>query len=151
MFRPSKDLRRARQRIQGFYAGAVWKRTHRACFGNQAIDHPARRIAFQTLLIAVDQAVERKLAIQVEVAAPLPNWVAPEGETANPAKSGGARTGSICMSIPRARTPSFMARTASAATTKKERLVHDQSEETPNVLEKTILDFHVKPRIASRP
>ncbi len=56
----TKDLRQARQRIQGFllrhgrrYAGAVWKKTHRVWLGNQSFDHPAHQIVFQTYLNAM--------------------------------------------------------------------------------------------------
>jgi|HubBroStandDraft_4_1064222.scaffolds.fasta_scaffold64501_1 transposase len=77
----SKDVRQARQRVQGFllrngrrYAGAVWKRSHRVWLGNQTFDHPAQQIAFQTHLNAMDQAVERKLEIEKQIQALLPDW-----------------------------------------------------------------------------
>jgi transposase len=77
----SKDVRQARQRIQGFllrygrrYSSAVWKRTHRVWLGNQTFEHPAQQIAFQTYLNAMDQAVERKVAIEAQITALLPNW-----------------------------------------------------------------------------
>jgi len=77
----SKDVRQARQRIQGFllrygrrYVGAVWKRKHRVWLGNQTFEHPAQQIAFQTHLNAMDQAVERKEAIEAQITALLPNW-----------------------------------------------------------------------------
>ena len=63
----SKDVRQARQRIQGFllrhgrrYGGAVWKKQHRVWLGNQTFEHSAQQIAFQTYLNAMDQASERK-------------------------------------------------------------------------------------------
>jgi transposase len=77
----SKDVRQARQRIQGFllrhgrrYIGAVWKKQHRVWLGNQTFEHPAQQIAFQTYLNAKDQANERKEAIEQEIAALLPEW-----------------------------------------------------------------------------
>jgi transposase len=77
----SKDVRQARQRIQGFllrygrrYAGAVWKRSHRVWLGNQSFDHPAQQIAFQTYLNAMDQAFERKVEIEKQIQALLPDW-----------------------------------------------------------------------------
>jgi transposase len=77
----SKDVRQARQRIQGFllrygrrYPGAVWKRSHRVWLGNQTFEHPAQQIAFQIHLNAMDQAVERKGAIEQQITALLPNW-----------------------------------------------------------------------------
>jgi transposase len=77
----SKDVRQVRQRIQGFllrygrrYAGAVWKRSRRVWLGNQSFDHPAQQIAFQTYLNAMDQAVERKVEIEKQIQALLPDW-----------------------------------------------------------------------------
>lgn len=77
----SKDVRQARQRIQGFllrhsrrYVGAVWKKRHRVWLGNQTFEHAAQQIAFQTYLNAMDQASERKVAIQGEIVALLPEW-----------------------------------------------------------------------------
>lgn len=77
----SKDVRQARQRIQGFllrygrrYTGAVWKRSHRVWLGNQSFDHPAQQIAFQTHLNTMDQAVERKVAIEKQIMVLLPDW-----------------------------------------------------------------------------
>jgi transposase len=77
----SKDVRQARQRIQGFllrhgrrYVGAVWKKRHRVWLGNQTFQHSAQQIAFQTYLNAMDQATDRKGAIEREIAALLPEW-----------------------------------------------------------------------------
>ena len=77
----SKDVRQARQRIQGFllrhgrrYVGAVWKKQHRVWLGNQTFEHSAQQIAFQTYLNAMDQASERKEAIEREIATLLPEW-----------------------------------------------------------------------------
>jgi transposase len=77
----SRDVRQARQRIQGFllrhgrrYIGAVWKKRHRVWLGNQTFEHPAQQIAFQTYLNAMDQANERKEAIEQQIAALLPDW-----------------------------------------------------------------------------
>jgi len=77
----SKDVRQARQRIQGFllrhgrrYVGAVWKKRHRVWLGNQTFEHAAQQIAFQTYLNAMDQASERKVAIEREIEALLPKW-----------------------------------------------------------------------------
>lgn len=77
----SKDVRQARQRIQGFllrhdrrYVGAVWKKRHRVWLGNQTFEHSAQQIAFQTYLNAMDQANERKEAIEREIVALLPEW-----------------------------------------------------------------------------
>ena len=77
----SKDVRQARQRIQGFllrygrrYTGAVWKRSHRVWLCNQSFDHPAQQIAFQTHLNTMDQAVERKAAIEKQIMVLLPDW-----------------------------------------------------------------------------
>ncbi len=77
----SKDVRQARQRIQGFllrhgrrYVGAVWKKRHRVWLGNQTFEHPAQQIAFQTYLNAMDQANDRKEAIEREIVALLPEW-----------------------------------------------------------------------------
>jgi transposase len=76
-----KDLRQARQRIQGFllrhgrrYQGAVWKKTHRVWLGNQTFADPAQQIAFQTYLNAVDQAVDRKTLIEGQIAELVPAW-----------------------------------------------------------------------------
>lgn len=45
----TKDVRQARQRIQGFllrygrrYVGAVWKKRHRVWLADQSFDHPAQ-------------------------------------------------------------------------------------------------------------
>jgi transposase len=77
----SKDVRQARQRIQGFllrhgrrYVGAAWKKRHRVWLGNQTFEHSAQQIAFQTYLNAMDQASERKAAIEREIVALLPAW-----------------------------------------------------------------------------
>jgi len=73
--------RQARQRIQGFllrygrrYAGAVWKKQHRVWLGNQSFEHPAQQIAFQTYINAMDQAHDRKGAIERQILAFLPEW-----------------------------------------------------------------------------
>lgn len=77
----TKDLRQARQRIQGFllrhgrrYAGAVWKKKHRVWLANQSFDHPAQQIAFQTYLNAMDQAIARKDLIETQIEALVPEW-----------------------------------------------------------------------------
>jgi transposase len=77
----SKDVRQARQRIQGFllrygrrYAGAVWKKQHRVWLGNQSFEHPAQQIAFQTYINAMDQAYDRKGDIERQILAFLPEW-----------------------------------------------------------------------------
>jgi transposase len=77
----SKDVRHARQRVQGFLlrhgrrcVGAVWKKRHRVWLGNQTFEHAAQQIAFQTHLNAMDQASERKVAIEREIVALLPKW-----------------------------------------------------------------------------
>jgi transposase len=77
----SKDVRQARQRIQGFllrhgrrYVGAVWKKRHRVWLGNQTFEHPAQQIAFQTYLNAMDHAHESKKAVEQEIMGLLPEW-----------------------------------------------------------------------------
>ncbi len=77
----AKDVRQTRQRIRGFllrndrrYVGAVWKKQHRVWLGNQSFDHPAQQIAFQTYINAMDQAVERKEAIEQQILTLLPDW-----------------------------------------------------------------------------
>lgn len=77
----TKDLRQARQRIQGFllrhgrrYAGAVWKKKHRIWLANQSFDHPAQQIAFQTYLNAMDQAIARKDLIETQIETLVPEW-----------------------------------------------------------------------------
>jgi len=77
----TKDLRQARQRIQGFllrhgrrYAGAVWKKKHRVWLANQSFDHPAQQIAFQTYLNAMDQAIARKDLIEAQIETLVPEW-----------------------------------------------------------------------------
>ena len=76
-----KDIRHARQRIQGFllrhgrrYVGAVWKKSHRAWLDNQSFAHPAQQIAFQTYLNAMDQAIDRKTVIDRQIAELVPAW-----------------------------------------------------------------------------
>jgi transposase len=76
-----KDVRKLRQRIQGFllrhgrrYVGAVWKKQHRVWLANQSFAHPAQQIAFQTYLNAMDQAVERKDLIEKQIKALVPDW-----------------------------------------------------------------------------
>ena len=77
----SKDVRQARQRVQGFllrhgrrYVGAVWKKRHRVWLGNQTFEHSAQQIAFQTYINAMDQANSRKEAIEGQIVALLPEW-----------------------------------------------------------------------------
>ncbi len=76
--RPSKDVRQARQRTQGFscrYVGAAWKEQHRVWLGKQSFRHPASQIAFQNYLNAMDQANESREAIEREIVALLPGVV----------------------------------------------------------------------------
>jgi transposase len=77
----AKDLRQARQRVQGFllrygrlYSGAPWKRKHRVWLGNQSFEHPAQQIAFQTYMLAIDQAAERRDELDRQISALLPEW-----------------------------------------------------------------------------
>lgn len=77
----SKDVRQARQRLRGFllrhgrrYVGAVWKKQHRVWLGNQTFEHSAQQIAFQNYLNAMDQANDRKEAIERQIVALLPEW-----------------------------------------------------------------------------
>ena len=77
----TKDVRQARQRIQGFllrygrrYVGAVWKKRHRVWLANQRFDHPAQQIAFQTYFNAMDHAIARKDLLEAQIEALVPEW-----------------------------------------------------------------------------
>jgi transposase len=77
----TKDVRQVHQRVPAFlllheqrYAGAVWKKQHRVWLATQSFDHPARKIAFQTYLDAMDQAHDRKDLIEKHIEALSPEW-----------------------------------------------------------------------------
>ncbi|MDZ7713012.1 MAG: IS110 family transposase [Rhodovibrio sp.] len=77
-----QDLRRARQRVTSFllrqglrYPGKTnWTRTHRRWLAELSFAEPANRVALDSRLQAVDQALARRDQMAQQVAAAVPGW-----------------------------------------------------------------------------
>jgi len=77
-----QDLRRARQRVSSFllrqgvrYPGkTTWTRLHRRWLAGLQFAEPANRIALDSRLQAVDQALARRAEMAAQVAAAVPAW-----------------------------------------------------------------------------
>jgi transposase len=75
-------LRRARQQVSGFllrhgriYAeGKHWTRKHRSWLAAQRFEHPARQIAFEELVQAMDEAAARRDRLAKQMEELLPSW-----------------------------------------------------------------------------
>jgi hypothetical protein len=59
---------------------SISSRAARLWLGNQSFEHPAQQIAFQTYINAMDQAYDRKSAIERQILAFLPEWSLGPGE-----------------------------------------------------------------------
>ncbi len=77
-----EDLRRARQRLQGFvlrhdrvYSGRTsWTQAHRRWLAGLAFDHPAQQIVFQEYIHAIDDAEARRDRLSGQIGELLPSW-----------------------------------------------------------------------------
>jgi len=77
-----QTLRRARQQVLSFLlrdgrvysAGGHWTRMHRLWLSAQRFDHPARQIAFEELVQAVDEALARRDRLARQMQELLPSW-----------------------------------------------------------------------------
>ena len=77
-----EDLRRARQRLQGFvlrhdrvYSGRTsWTQAHRRWLASLAFDHPAQQIVFQEYIHAIDDAEARRDRLSGQIGELLPSW-----------------------------------------------------------------------------
>ncbi len=77
-----EDLRRARQRLQGFvlrhdrvYSGRTsWTQAHRRWLAGLAFDHPAQQIVFQEYIHAIDDAAARRDRLTGQIGELLPSW-----------------------------------------------------------------------------
>jgi transposase len=75
-------LRRARQQVLSFLlrhgriysGGGHWTRKHRLWLSAQRFDHPARQIAFEELVQAVDEAQRRRDRLAKQMQELLPSW-----------------------------------------------------------------------------
>lgn len=77
----SWDVRKARQRIQGFllkhgrsYGRKPWGYNHRIWLANQSFAHAAQQIAFQSYLNAHEQAESRRTELDEQIRDLLPKW-----------------------------------------------------------------------------
>jgi transposase len=81
-FRQAEALRRARQQVLSFLlrlgrvysGGGHWTRKHRLWLSAQGFDHPARQIAFEELVQAVDEAQARRDRLARQMQELLPSW-----------------------------------------------------------------------------
>ena len=77
-----ETLRRARQQLLSFLlrhghvysAGAHWTKKHRFWLANQRFEHPARQIAFEELVQAVEEAQARRDRLAGQMQELLPSW-----------------------------------------------------------------------------
>ena len=77
-----ESLRRARQQVSGFLLrqgrvysnGAHWTRKHRFWLAAQRFEHPARQIAFEELVQAMDEAQARRDRLAKQMQELLPSW-----------------------------------------------------------------------------
>jgi transposase len=77
-----EDLRRSRQRLQGFllrheriYGGRTpWSRAHRRWLAGLAFDHPAEQIVFQEHLHAIDDTEARRDRLTEQITELLSSW-----------------------------------------------------------------------------
>ncbi len=77
-----ETLRRARQQLLSFLlrrgrvysSGAHWTNKHRLWLANQRFEHPARQIAFEELVQAVEEAQARRDRLVKQMLELLPSW-----------------------------------------------------------------------------
>ncbi len=77
-----ESLRRAREQVSGFLlrhgrvysSGAHWTRKHRFWLAAQRFEHPARQIAFEELVQAMDEAQARRDRLAKQMQELLPSW-----------------------------------------------------------------------------
>ncbi len=76
-----RDVRKARQRLSGFllrhqriYPGKAWTKAHRRWLATLGFDHPARQIAMQEYIDAIETAEARRERLMAEIEALLPEW-----------------------------------------------------------------------------
>ena len=77
-----ETLRRARQQLLSFVlrhgrvysSGAHWTKKHRLWLANQRFEHPARQIAFEELVQAVEEAQARRDRLAGQMQELLPSW-----------------------------------------------------------------------------
>lgn len=76
-------VRRTRQQLLSFllrhgriYKNGIkhWSKRHRRWLGDQRFDHPAQQIAFEEYNRAIEQAEDRRLRLERQIEALLPNW-----------------------------------------------------------------------------
>lgn len=76
-------IRRTRQQLLSFllrhgrvYRDGVkhWTKRHRRWLGEQRFDHPAQQIAFEEYNRAIEQAEDRRLRLERQIEALLPDW-----------------------------------------------------------------------------
>ncbi|PZR83307.1 MAG: hypothetical protein DLM68_14495 [Hyphomicrobiales bacterium] len=77
-----EGLRRARQQVvcfllrhgRSYSAGNHWTRKHRSWLAAQRFDHPARQIAFEELVQAVEEAKARRDRLAQRMQELAPSW-----------------------------------------------------------------------------
>lgn len=76
-------VRRTRQQLLSFllrhgriYKDGIkhWTKRHRRWLGDQRFDHPAQQIAFEEYNRAIEQAEDRRVRLERQIEALLPNW-----------------------------------------------------------------------------
>jgi transposase len=98
-------LRRARQQVSGFllrhgrvYAeGKHWTRKHRLWLAAQRFEHPARQIAFEELVQAMDETKARRDRLAEQMQELLPSWSLAKVVTAIQALRGVAMIAAITL------------------------------------------------------
>ena len=98
-------LRRARQQVSGFllrhgrvYAeGKHWTRKHRLWLAAQRFEHPARQIAFEELVQAMDETKARRDRLAKQMQELLPSWSLAKVVTAIQALRGVAMVAAITL------------------------------------------------------
>lgn len=77
------EIRRTRQQLLSFVLrhgrtyranGRHWTKAHRRWLGDQRFDHPAQQIAFEEYNRAIEQAEDRRVRIEHQIEALLPEW-----------------------------------------------------------------------------
>jgi transposase len=98
-------LRRARQQVLGFLlrhgrvysCGEHWTRKHRLWLAAQRFEHPARQIAFEELVQAMDEAKARRDRLAQQMQELLPSWSLAKVVTAIQALRGVAMISAITL------------------------------------------------------
>ena len=93
----ANDVRQARGQIQMFllkrgirFAGKPWTWRHRVWLADRNFEHPAQRVALQSYINRLEQAESRKLELEKQIEAFLPEWtMAPVVRALQALKGGG--------------------------------------------------------------